>query len=148
MNQTSYYKKKIENSINWKATHQNKIHLNPSDYNKLKPETKALGWVKIQIRNGIQGYSDMYRRRFQEDNTLDTILNEIEQKKLEMNTLSKRGQIYNLPSSGLPTNSILINSKKYFKLNKPLYNRYMVLKTLLLELYQEKSRIENILSKL
>jgi len=92
----SYYKKKkIEKSLNWIATHQNKIHLSKSDYNKLKPETKALGWVKIQVLNGIQQYSDMYRRRYSEDDELDNILNEIKKKKLKMNTLLKNKKKYN-----------------------------------------------------
>jgi hypothetical protein len=152
-NQTSYYKKKkIENSLNWKAIHQNKIHLYPSDYNKLKPATKALGWVKIYVQTGMQEYSEMYRRRVTQDDELDNILNEIQQKELEMNTLLKKGTKYNtgfyVTQSNLPPNSIQTNKTEYYTLNKPSYNRYMVLSTLLLELNQEKYRIQSILSKL
>ena len=152
-NQTSYYKKKkIENSLNWKAIHQNKIHLYPSDYNKLKPETKALGWVKIRVQTGMQEYSDMYRRRVTQDDELDNILNEINQKELEMNTLLKKGTKYNtdfyLSQSNIPPNSIQTNKTEYYTLNKPIYNRYMVLSTLLLELNQERIRIQSVLSKL
>lgn len=151
--QISYYqKKKTENSLNWKAIHQNKIHLSPSDYNKLKPETKALGWVEIQVQTGPHDYSDMYRRRVSQDNELDNILNEIKQKELEMNTLLKKGTKHNtdfyVTQSSLPPNSIQTNKSVYYTLNKPSYNRYMVLNTLLLELNQKKSRIKNILNKL
>jgi hypothetical protein len=138
-NQTSYYKKKkIENSLNWKAIHQNRIKLYPYDYNKLKPETKALGWVKIYVQTGMQEYSDMYRRRVTQDDELDNILNEIKQKELEMNTLLKKGTKYNtdfyVTESNLPPNSIQTNKTIYYTLNKPIYNRYMVLSTFLLEL--------------
>jgi len=149
---TDMYRRKVpqdeKNILNWKAEHVKGIKLYPHEYNKLKPETKALGWVITSVQTGSQEYTDMYRRKVPQDDELSKILPEIEKIEGEMDTILKEGKIYN--SKPLPPNSILLqkNRNTYYILIKPRYNRYKVLESRLFELYQEKSIIENILSQL
>jgi len=146
-NLTIYYKrKKIENSLNWKATHLKNIRLTQSEYDKLNPETKALGWVKISVKTGMQEYENQYRRRVPKDDILDKILNNIKKKQLNMNTLLDKGILYEtkyyITKETLPTNSIQTNKTEYITLSKSNYNSYIKLDRELLNLKREKYEIE------
>jgi len=150
-NQTTYYKRKsIENNLNWRAIHQEKIILTPVEYNKLGKNAKALGWVTTRIQTGMQDWNTMYRRRLPEDTELDLVLDEIQKKELEIDTLLKKGKFHKTGyyiRGELPNYSIRINRNEYYTLSSNSYTKYKKLGEELRQLNIKKYEIQERLKK-
>lgn len=146
-----YYKKNknLKNTLSYRVTHNEKIRLTPYEYSKLGKNAKALGWVKTSIQVGIQEWSNVYRRRLNEDDELDLVLDNIKKKELEIDTLLKKGKFHKTDHyiKKLPNYSIQTNRNEYYILSSNSYTKYIELGEELRELNIKKYEIKSRLNK-
>ncbi len=147
-----YYKKikNIENTLSYRVAHNEKIRLTPNEYNKLGKNAKALGWVKTSNRAGMQSWSNVYRRRYPEDDELDQVLNEKKKIDSEKEKLLKKGKFtktgYYIHEK-LPNYSIQVNRNEYYTLTPNSYDNYIKLDEKLKELNKKRHEIQSRLNK-